>query len=114
MQDNELETTKLERYLVNQGRATFIEEIRGASPETLDSKLLGLAKYNQEIENTRNDDKELRDAKQHARDLGASYREQLNMNKKLARFIALIMSERGVDLAPPAPPKKTEESDLPL
>lgn len=92
----ELETTKLERYLIKHDRADFIKETRGASPETLDAKLLGLAKHNQEISNTKADDEELIQAAQRKKDLEAPYREQLRMNTKLARFVSLIMQEQGL------------------
>lgn len=89
----ELEATKLEKFLKKEGRQDFIDEIRAASPETLEQKLLGLAKHAQEITNTRDADDELRRAKEHAKSLGATYREQKKMNDKLARFVALIMKE---------------------
>lgn len=92
----ELETTKLEKYLVKQGRKDFIDEIRAASPETLDFKLLGLAKHAEEIRNTKEGDSELRKAKAHASDLGATYRDQIKMNGKLARFVALTMQDQGM------------------
>lgn len=92
----EKETTKLEKYLLKEGRKDFIEEIRAASPETLDQKLLGLAKHAEEIRNTKEGDSELRKAKEHAKFLGSAYRDQLKMNSKLARFVALIMQEQGM------------------
>lgn len=92
----EKEMTTLEKYLVREGRKDFIDEIRAASPETLDSKLLGLAKHREEIANTKANDGELRRAKEKAKDLGAVYRDQLKMNNKLARFVALIMEEQGI------------------
>jgi hypothetical protein len=110
--DNELEATKLERYLNKEGFKNLVEEIRGASPDTLDAKLLGISKHNQDIQNTKNEDKELRQARERVSMLGASYREQLRNNAKIARFIALVMQERGVDLAP-AKPEIPEESDIP-
>lgn len=93
----EKETTKLEKYLVKQGRKDFIEEIRGASPETLNAKMLGLAKHAQEISNAKADDRVLEAASQHKKDLEAPYRDQKKMNAKLVRFVALIMKENGVE-----------------
>ena len=92
----EKETTKLEKYLEKQGRKDFIEAVRGASPETLDSKLLALAKHNQEISNTKASDEKLIEASVSKKVLEAPYREQLNMNKKMSRFIALIMKEQNL------------------
>lgn len=90
----EKETTKLEKYLVKEGRKDFIDEIRAASPEQLDAKLLGLAKHDQEINNTKAKDADLQAAKDKAKELGAVYRDQLRMNKKLTRFVALVMKEQ--------------------
>jgi len=93
----EKETTKLEKYLRKQGRQDFVDEIRAASEATLDSKLLGLAKHREEIRNTKAGDLELEQAKQRKKDLEEPYKDQLKMNEKLSRFIALIMRENGVE-----------------
>jgi len=92
----EKETTTLEKYLVREGRKDFIDEIRAASPETLDQKLLSLAKHAEEIRNGQASDADLRRAKETARNLGETYRRQLKMNGKLARFVALMMQEKGM------------------
>jgi hypothetical protein len=92
----EKETTKLEKHLVKQGRRDFIDEIRAASPDALNAKLLGLAKHNQEIANTKAADQELERAKQRKKDLEEPYKDQKKMNEKLARFVALVMKEQGL------------------
>lgn len=91
------ETTKLEKYLVKQGRKDFIDEMRAATPESLNAKLLALAKHNQEIANTKANDQELEKAKQRKKDLEEPYKEQKKMNEKLARFVALMMREQGIE-----------------
>src|SRR5690349_3112786 len=93
----EKETTKLEKYLVKQNRKDFIDEMRAASPETLNSKLLALAKHNQEIANTRAADDKLKAAKERVKELDGAYKEQKRMNEKLARFVALVMKEQGIE-----------------
>ena len=92
----EKETTKLEKFLKKEGRQDFIDEMRAADAGQLEARLLGLAKHAQEITNTRDNDEELRKAKEHAKNLGAPYREQKKMNDKLARFVALMMQEKGI------------------
>lgn len=92
---DEKEIIKLERYLKREGREDFVTEMRGASSAQLDAKMLGLAKHREEIQNTQNGDEELKKAKQHAKNLGATYRDQSKMNKKLTRFVALMMQEKG-------------------
>lgn len=89
----EKEVTKLEKYLRKQGRKDFIDEMRAASDGTLESKLLSLAKHDQEIRNTMAKDEELIKAKERKADLEATYKEQLRMNAKLARFVALVMQD---------------------
>lgn len=93
----EKETTKLEKYLVKQGRKDFIDEMRAASPEALNTKLLALAKHNQEIANTKAKDDELEKANNKKKELEAPYKDQKKMNEKLARFVALMMEEKGVE-----------------
>ncbi len=90
----EKETTKLEKYLSKKDRRDFVDEIRGAAPEQLEAKLLGLAKHAQEITNTKDSDEELKKACDHKTQLEAPYKEQKLMNSKLARFCALIMKEK--------------------
>lgn len=90
------ETMKLEKYLVKQGRGDFIQEMRSATPETLEAKLLALAKHNQEISNTMGRDDKLAEAKRRKADLEAPYKDQKKMNAKLARFVALMMQEQGL------------------
>jgi hypothetical protein len=91
----EKETTKLEKYLVKQGRKDFVEAMRNASASELDSKMLSLAKHREEIATTKSNDTELETAKEKKKDLEAPYREQLAMNKKLSRFVGLMMKEMG-------------------
>lgn len=93
----EKETTKLEKYLVKQGRKDFIDEMRAASPETLNTKMLALAKHREEIANTKASDTELEQAVQRKKDLEEPYKEQKKMNEKMARFVGLMMKENGVE-----------------
>lgn len=93
----EKETTKLEKYLIKEGRREFIDEVRVADPAVLDQKILGLAKHREEIKNTKSEDVELTRCIQTKKSLEAPYREQLRMNEKMASFIALIMRERGLE-----------------
>ena len=94
---DEREVIKLERDLRREGREDFIEQMRNAGVELLDSKLLGLAKHREAINDTQQNDEELRTAKAVASNLGAPYREQLTMNKKLTRFITLLRKEQGLE-----------------
>lgn len=91
----EKEKTKLEKYLKKQGRQDFIEQIDAADVTQLDAKLLGLAKHAQEIANTKANDVALEDVKNEKKTLEQPYREQLQMNKKLSRYVALAMQEKG-------------------
>lgn len=93
--NQELEQTKLEKYLRREGRQDFVDEMHRASPSQLDAKLLGLAKHSEEIENAKNADGDLKEAKAKAKVLGATYNDQKRMNKKLARFVGLLMKEKG-------------------
>lgn len=93
----EKETTKLEKYLKERDRGDFIDAIRSADFLTLDAKLLGLAKHREEIKNTKARDNDLKKASETKKNLEAPYREQMRMNEKLARFVALIMQEKGLE-----------------
>ena len=97
MMDLEKEITKLEKFLVKEGRRDFVDAMRGADQATLDGKFLSLAKHLQAIKNTKANDTELKASKEKTSELGAPYREQLKMNAKLSRFIALMMIDQGFE-----------------
>lgn len=96
-EDQEKEVTKLEKALIKDGREDFVLEMRRADISQLETKLLGLAKHSQEITNTKNRDEELLAAKQRKSELEAPYREQTNYNKKLARFVSLVLKDEEGD-----------------
>lgn len=93
----ETELTKLEKSLLKAGRQDFVEEVRKLSAVALDARLTGLAKHREEILTTKANDEEFQAVAQKKKDLEAVYREQTSMNKKLSRFIHLIMKEQGLD-----------------
>lgn len=93
----EKEVTKLERYLIKQGREDFVQAMRAAEEDRLNSKLLSLAKHRQEIKSTKAEDLELLRASELKKELEAPYKEQLRMNEKLASFVALVMKEKGLE-----------------
>jgi hypothetical protein len=93
--DLEKEITKLERYLIKQGRAKFVQELRSLDNDTRRDRLMKQAVHEQEIMDTRNKDEKLQAAKENARFQAATYNEQLRMNKKISRFIHLLIEDSG-------------------
>lgn len=91
------ERTKLEKFLKNQGRQDFIDDVVNMSREQLDDKMLRLAKHREEIQSTKNKDQELIQVKEKKKMLEAPYREQKKMNDKLARYVMLVMQDRGYE-----------------
>lgn len=91
--DQELELTKLEKYLIRQGREDLVRSMKNATIEEMENKLLAYAKHAQEITNTKNRDEELIEARRKVSTLNAPYSEQLRMNKKLARYVSLILKD---------------------
>lgn len=91
------EKTKVEKYLKNQMRGDFVESVDSMTREELDSKLLSLAKHRQDITNTMQRDEQLRDAKEEVKVLKAPYNEQKRMNEKMARYVSLVMQDRGYE-----------------
>lgn len=87
----EVEKTKIERALNDE---EYVAELEGMSKVELEQKLLGLAKHEQEIISTKNNDDELNAAKRKASVLGSPYREQLKFNKLKARLVNLILKEK--------------------
>lgn len=91
----ELERTKLEKYLIKNGRKNLIEELRGLDNDGRRQKLMKQAVYEQEIIDSKAADGDLKRAKDEARDLAAVYNENLRMNKKISRFIHLLIEDSG-------------------
>lgn len=96
MEDLEKEITKLERYLIKEGRKEFVEEIR-LNPAGREAKLISLFKHLQEIEETMKNDEELQKTRKTASALAYPYNRQKLMNKKLRRFIFLLNKEQGYE-----------------
>lgn len=97
-EDQEKEIVTLEKALIKDGRQDWIKEMRVAEKDQLEFKLLNLAKHAQEITNTKNRDEELLKAKKHKSSLEAPYREQTKYNKKLSRFVSLLLIEEEGDV----------------
>lgn len=93
----EKETTKLEKFLINEGREDFINEMRAGDEDRLNKKLLSLTKHRQEILSSRAEDEDLKRAKEEVKGLDAPYKEQLKMNEKLTRFVSLVMKDKGIE-----------------
>lgn len=93
--DLEKEITKLEKYLVKQGREALIRELRGLKNDDRRQRLMKQAVYEQEIMDTKANDQKLQAAKDELKELNSVYNENLRMNKKISRFIHLLIEESG-------------------
>lgn len=93
--DLEKELTKLEKYLVKQGRVDLVQELRSLDNDSRRERLMKQAVHEQEILDTKEKDEELKKAKEQARFLAASYNEQTRMVKKISRFIHLLIEDSG-------------------
>lgn len=95
MEDREKELTKLERYLARQGRQELLAELKNISNDDRRIRLMKQAVHEQEIIDTRAKDDGLRAAKEAARMFNSTYSEQLRMNKKISRYIHLLIEDSG-------------------
>ena len=93
--DLEKEITKLEKYLVKQGRGDLVQELRSLDNDKRRDRLMKQAVHEQEILDTKEKDEDLKKAKETARDMAASYNEQTRMVKKISRFIHLLIEDSG-------------------
>lgn len=93
--DLEKELTKLEKYLIKQGRGDLVQELRSLDNDTRRDRLMKQAVHEQEILDTKEKDEELKKAKEQARFLAGSYNEQTRMVKKISRFIHLLIEDSG-------------------
>lgn len=88
------EATKLERYLVRQGRQELVNELRMLNPDELKQRILKQALHREETLDAKANDQALRNAKHEVKDLQAPYSDSLRMNAKIARFINLLLKEK--------------------
>lgn len=90
----ETELTKLQKSLEKMGRQDFMEQVDNADAATLDSKILSLAKHREDIQTTKQNDPQLKEISDQKRELNAPYAEQLKANKVMARYAALVLSQK--------------------
>lgn len=93
--DLEKEITKLERYLIRQGRSELVQELRQLDNDARRQRLMQQAVLEQEIQDTKEKDEKLKAAKDLARDLNSTYTEQTRMSRKISRFVHLLIEESG-------------------
>lgn len=73
----------------------FVGEVVGLSVDDLNKRLAALAKASQENDENQENDKELEQAKAHARELGETYREPRKAIKKKTKYIVALIKEKG-------------------
>jgi hypothetical protein len=87
------ESTKLEKYLIKEGRKDLVIELRRLGPEELKQRLLKQTLYKQEILDSREANETLKKLKESVKLENAPYAENLRMTDKIARFINLLLKE---------------------
>jgi hypothetical protein len=96
--DLEKELTKLERYLIRHSRETLIQELKSLSNDQRRNRLMKQAVHEQEIFDTKDKEsqkEEIQNAKTMLREFNALYNEQLKLNRKIARYIHLLIEDSG-------------------
>jgi len=96
--DNQKEIYKIEEKLIKDGRKELLKEIAGESETAVNTRLLNLAKYEQDIITSKNEDAELTSLSNQVKELKAPYAEALKANKLIRRYITLYLREfHGTD-----------------
>ncbi len=96
--DLEKEITKLEKFLVKQGRQTLIQELRSLDNDDRRQRLMKQAIHEQEIADTKEKEAQkenIMQAKAVIKEFNATYWEQLQMSKKISRFLHLLNEDSG-------------------
>jgi hypothetical protein len=94
----ETELTKLEKFLVKQGRPELILELRALGNDDRRQRLMKQAVLEQEIFDTKDKESQkpqIQEAKTIIKEFNALYSEQLKMTRKIARFIHLLIEDSG-------------------
>lgn len=87
------EVTKLEKYLIREGREELVQELRRMGSDELKNKLKEYALYKQDLLDFKANDKKLQDAKELVKELNAPHNENIRMNDKISRFIGLVIKD---------------------
>lgn len=93
--DLEKEITKLERYLIKEGKENLIRELRDLDNDDRRQRLMKQAVYEQEVQDTKNNDEVLKKARAAANFENSKYTEQVRMSRKISRFIHLLIEDSG-------------------
>lgn len=94
-EDLEKEATKLEKYLIRNGRSELVVELRRLGLDQLKKRMQDQAIHRQECITARQKDEGLKEAKEKARELAAPYNESIRMCDKISRFVSLLMEDSG-------------------
>lgn len=73
----------------------FVEEVNGANVQGLNDRLAGLAKSREGVQDAKDDDEELEDAKEVVKNLAAPYKDAQKVIKLKSRFIIATLKDRG-------------------
>lgn len=96
--DLEKEITKLEKFLIKQGRKTLIEELRALDNDKRRDRLMQQAILEQELTDTKAKDSEkepVKTAKDVIKEHNATFREQRQMSQRISRFLHLLIEDSG-------------------
>jgi len=73
----------------------FFDEVQALSVEELNTRLATLAKNAEEVEESKENDEELRAAKATASELAAPYRDAKNAIRKKNKFVISLIKDKG-------------------
>jgi hypothetical protein len=90
---------KFEKRLGIGAARELVKVLEQMTKPALEARLLALAKANQGIINTKNSDEKLEELKYQKSVAEAPYREQVQANKELTRFVSLLISDKFGDEA---------------
>lgn len=74
----------------------FVEEVLALSPEKLNEKLVNLTKYRIELEDAKENDVDLKQAQEQAKEAGAQYSEGFKAIKMKQKYIFNLLGNQGV------------------
>ncbi len=83
------------RIIVKEEFPEFVEEIAAAQSPDLNNRLSELAKNMEAVDEAKDADQALKDAKQQSFDFGAPYRDAKKAIKLKSRYIIAMLKDRG-------------------
>lgn len=83
------------REIVEEQHSDWAGSVQGLKLEELDQRLLALAKYQEELNEFKDQDVQLEQAQDLVKELSAPHKENMKANKLKQKYVIMLIKEKG-------------------